>query len=89
MPAMASVTDPLIDSYNPVRSAEFIDWTNGNDSSHRAGDEGPSESITFVSERLYHVGGRDDGWCIGPRIDNSAEGSYSGSHLLYQDVVIA
>jgi hypothetical protein len=31
MPAMASVTDLLIDSYNPVRSAEFIDWTNGNE----------------------------------------------------------
>jgi hypothetical protein len=66
----------------------IIDWTNGNGSSHREGDDGPEESIGFVYERLKPLGGDDDGWCICQEIDDPAESGYSGSHLLYQDVVI-
>jgi hypothetical protein len=158
MPAMGSVTDLVIDSYNPDRFAEFtipklldaaspkvaddgngmptespipddrdlvfgmsggngsnqregnavamesleighegfqgddggiiIDWTNGDDSSHRAGDEGPAEGIAFVHERPHPLGGDDDGWCICQEIDDPAKSGYSGSHLLYQDIVI-
>ena len=66
----------------------IIDWTNGNGADHRDGDDGPEESIGFVYQHVTSLGGDDDGWCICQPIDDPAASGYSGSHLLYQDVVI-